>query len=189
MPNPTGKGGFKPGQSGNPNGRKPKAATVRASNYATILERLREMAGSAATDAEGEDAPDNPGRAAKMFELCRGFGPEALARLVDEMETGATSKDRSYAAQILLERGWGKAQAQQVIDQMTNNGPTPLDLAPDIYWEGKKRDAALRERLSGLRERAIAGADLRRRAEELLQEFEAEAAKEAEDKRTNSAVH
>lgn len=60
----------------------------------------------------------NPGGRPKgkseVTELCRYYTKQAIAKLVEILETGS-ARDAAYAANALLDRGWGKpSQAMEL---------------------------------------------------------------------------
>jgi len=89
VPNPTGKGGFVKGQSGNPGGRKRK-----------VIGDLGPVAGS----------PCGPRPYRKIADLsaeARNYASLALDTLVEIVEKG-NSRDRLTAAKEILDRGFGR---------------------------------------------------------------------------------
>ena len=53
----------------------------------------------------------------KVAELARSYTTEAIDTLVALMRTGKDERVRGTAAQALLDRGWGKAKVEVVIDE------------------------------------------------------------------------
>jgi hypothetical protein len=110
MPNPTGKGGWKRGQSGNPGGR-------RAGYHVTRTPQ----------------DPPPPKTYRPISDICRearGFAELALHTLVDICRCGS-DRDRLAAATQILDRGFGKPL--QMIDaailtkKLTELSATELD--------------------------------------------------------------
>lgn len=79
----------------------------------------------------------NPGgRPAKTDEqrtleaMCRDKTPEALAKILEIMDSGESDKVQLSAAQYVIDRGWGKAAQQLTLE----GGDKPIKTALEVRF-------------------------------------------------------
>lgn len=64
--------------------------------------------------------------------MCRDKTPEALAKILEIMDSGESDKVQLSAAQYVIDRGWGKAAQQLTLE----GGDKPIKTALEVRFVG-----------------------------------------------------